>query len=204
MSYDDALGLVYAPTGNSTPDFFGAHRIGRVREIFQLDRGARRHRRLGALEFPDRASRHLGLRHAVATDARRLAAGGRQRRARAGRSRPSAASCSCWIDAPARRSPTSKSARCRKAPSSTSGSRRRSRSRSACRASGPTSAKPTCGASRRSTRCGVAASSARCATKATSRRRRWKARSCFRATPAASTGAASLSTKTTSCWSPRR
>ncbi|MGH8185278.1 MAG: PQQ-binding-like beta-propeller repeat protein, partial [Steroidobacteraceae bacterium] len=26
MSYDDALGLVYAPTGNSTPDFFGAHR----------------------------------------------------------------------------------------------------------------------------------------------------------------------------------
>jgi membrane-bound PQQ-dependent dehydrogenase (glucose/quinate/shikimate family) len=27
MSYDDALGLVYAPTGNSTPDFFGAHRI---------------------------------------------------------------------------------------------------------------------------------------------------------------------------------
>jgi quinate dehydrogenase (quinone) len=27
MSYDDALGLVYLPTGNSTPDFFGAHRI---------------------------------------------------------------------------------------------------------------------------------------------------------------------------------
>ena len=27
MSYDDALGLIYAPTGNSTPDFFGAHRI---------------------------------------------------------------------------------------------------------------------------------------------------------------------------------
>jgi quinate dehydrogenase (quinone) len=26
MSYDDALGLIYAPTGNSTPDFFGAHR----------------------------------------------------------------------------------------------------------------------------------------------------------------------------------
>jgi quinate dehydrogenase (quinone) len=26
MSYDDELGLVYAPTGNSTPDFFGAHR----------------------------------------------------------------------------------------------------------------------------------------------------------------------------------
>jgi membrane-bound PQQ-dependent dehydrogenase (glucose/quinate/shikimate family) len=26
MSYDDSLGLVYAPTGNSTPDFFGAHR----------------------------------------------------------------------------------------------------------------------------------------------------------------------------------
>jgi quinate dehydrogenase (quinone) len=26
MSYDDQLGLVYAPTGNSTPDFFGAHR----------------------------------------------------------------------------------------------------------------------------------------------------------------------------------
>lgn len=26
MSYDDALGLVYLPTGNSTPDFFGAHR----------------------------------------------------------------------------------------------------------------------------------------------------------------------------------
>ena len=26
MSYDDDLGLVYAPTGNSTPDFFGAHR----------------------------------------------------------------------------------------------------------------------------------------------------------------------------------
>lgn len=26
MSYDDALGLIYMPTGNSTPDFFGAHR----------------------------------------------------------------------------------------------------------------------------------------------------------------------------------
>jgi membrane-bound PQQ-dependent dehydrogenase (glucose/quinate/shikimate family) len=26
MSYDDELGLVFAPTGNSTPDFFGAHR----------------------------------------------------------------------------------------------------------------------------------------------------------------------------------
>jgi membrane-bound PQQ-dependent dehydrogenase (glucose/quinate/shikimate family) len=26
MSYDDELGLIYAPTGNSTPDFFGAHR----------------------------------------------------------------------------------------------------------------------------------------------------------------------------------
>jgi membrane-bound PQQ-dependent dehydrogenase (glucose/quinate/shikimate family) len=26
MSYDDQLGLIYAPTGNSTPDFFGAHR----------------------------------------------------------------------------------------------------------------------------------------------------------------------------------
>jgi quinate dehydrogenase (quinone) len=26
MSYDDELGLVYAPTGNATPDFFGAHR----------------------------------------------------------------------------------------------------------------------------------------------------------------------------------
>jgi membrane-bound PQQ-dependent dehydrogenase (glucose/quinate/shikimate family) len=26
MSYDDELGLAYAPTGNSTPDFFGAHR----------------------------------------------------------------------------------------------------------------------------------------------------------------------------------
>jgi len=26
MSYDDSLGLVYLPTGNSTPDFFGAHR----------------------------------------------------------------------------------------------------------------------------------------------------------------------------------
>jgi quinate dehydrogenase (quinone) len=25
-SYDDALGLVYLPTGNATPDFFGAHR----------------------------------------------------------------------------------------------------------------------------------------------------------------------------------
>jgi quinate dehydrogenase (quinone) len=27
MSFDDALGLIYMPTGNSTPDFFGAHRI---------------------------------------------------------------------------------------------------------------------------------------------------------------------------------
>jgi quinate dehydrogenase (quinone) len=27
MSFDDALGLIYLPTGNSTPDFFGAHRI---------------------------------------------------------------------------------------------------------------------------------------------------------------------------------
>ena len=26
MSYDDELGLIYAPTGNATPDFFGAHR----------------------------------------------------------------------------------------------------------------------------------------------------------------------------------
>lgn len=26
MSYDDTLGLIYAPTGNSTPDYFGAHR----------------------------------------------------------------------------------------------------------------------------------------------------------------------------------
>jgi len=27
MSFDDKLGLIYAPLGNSTPDFFGAHRI---------------------------------------------------------------------------------------------------------------------------------------------------------------------------------
>jgi len=27
MSYDDRLGLIYAPTGNSTPDYFGAQRI---------------------------------------------------------------------------------------------------------------------------------------------------------------------------------
>jgi quinate dehydrogenase (quinone) len=26
MSYDDALGLIYAPLGNATPDYFGAHR----------------------------------------------------------------------------------------------------------------------------------------------------------------------------------
>ncbi|MGO4841668.1 membrane-bound PQQ-dependent dehydrogenase, glucose/quinate/shikimate family, partial [Rhizobiaceae sp. 2RAB30] len=25
-AYDDALGLVYLPTGNATPDFFGGHR----------------------------------------------------------------------------------------------------------------------------------------------------------------------------------
>ena len=80
-SYDDTLGLVYVPTGNETPDYFGGHRSEASEKYASLGRGARRRDRRGALVVPDRASRHLGLRRAVAAGAVRSAAGRRHRRA---------------------------------------------------------------------------------------------------------------------------
>ena len=73
FSADDALGMVYIPTGNATPDYYGGHRTAGVGALRELGRRARCGDRRSALVVPDDASRHLGLRRAVATGARRSA-----------------------------------------------------------------------------------------------------------------------------------
>ncbi len=73
-SYDDKLGLVaILPLGNATPDHVGMHRTPEMEKyassIVALDvtNG-------DALVVPNRASRHLGLRRAIAASARRHSA----------------------------------------------------------------------------------------------------------------------------------
>ena len=146
-SYDDKLGLVYVPTGNATPDYYGAHRSEASEKyassVVALDVDDRRR----ALVVPDRASRHLGLRRAVAARAVRAAAAGRHdgAGARAGNEARRVV--------PAR-SPHRHAARgsARAAGAARRGARRldarrRNRSRSACRSSAvPISPKRTCGA----------------------------------------------------------
>ncbi len=61
MSADEALGLVYVPTGNATPDYWGGHRSAGKQHIRQLAGRARWRNRRAALAFPDRALRRLGL-----------------------------------------------------------------------------------------------------------------------------------------------
>ena len=106
-----------------------------VRALRELGRRARCRNRRGALVVPDDASRHLGLRRAVATGARRSTCRGRQRDAGAGR----ADQARRVVPARSSRRQTaggrSKNGQCRRPTCRTRGPRRRSRSRSACRRS---------------------------------------------------------------------
>ena len=82
-AYDDSLGLVYAPLGNETPDYFGMGRNPASDRYRLFDHRARYRNGPPALVRADGASRHLGLRRSFATGARRSAR-------RSGRHRPCA------------------------------------------------------------------------------------------------------------------
>jgi hypothetical protein len=61
ISADPALGLVYLPTGNETPDFFGGRRLPSSDVYSSSVIAVMRRETPGRFAgFPDRASRHLG------------------------------------------------------------------------------------------------------------------------------------------------
>ena len=112
LSVDAERGLVFVPTGNSSPDYFGGQRDGLDHyssSVVALDAktGAR------GVALPDRAPRRLGLRRAGAADAVRV--GGAERgRARAGAGHEARATCSCSIARPGRRCCRWRSGPCRR------------------------------------------------------------------------------------------
>ena len=61
LSGDEELGLVFVPTGNSLPDYFGGMRWKFCGARLLIDRRHRRRDREGALDLPDRAPRFVGL-----------------------------------------------------------------------------------------------------------------------------------------------
>ncbi|MCS5961573.1 hypothetical protein LNP74_30555 [Klebsiella pneumoniae subsp. pneumoniae] len=61
MSYDAKLNLIYLPTGNATPDFFGGERTALDDKYSSLYRGRGCHHRPGALALPDHTPRSVGL-----------------------------------------------------------------------------------------------------------------------------------------------
>ena len=174
MSYDDALGLIYVPTGNSTPDYFGAHRSRSVREVCELGRRARRRR----------TARCAGRSRPCITTSGTTTC--RRSRRWSTCRRPTAAIVPALVQATKRgelflldRRTGTPIAEVRGAAGAagrgaeTSGlAKTQPFSVGMPQFRGPISPKRTCGASRRSIRCGAASSSASCATKVTSRRRR--------------------------------
>ena len=73
MALDAERGLLFAPTGSATPDFYGASRVGD--NLFaNSPAGHRRPDRRAPLALPDHPARRLGPRPAVAPDPRRARA----------------------------------------------------------------------------------------------------------------------------------
>ena len=72
FSADDELGMVYIPTGNATPDYYGGHRSPEserfASSVVALDAKTRH----AALVVSNDASRYLGLRCAIPAGARGL------------------------------------------------------------------------------------------------------------------------------------
>ena len=68
MTVDEQRGILYMPIAGPAANYWGGDRPGN--NLFaQLDRGGRRRDRQVQVALPDRASRSLGLGHAVAADA---------------------------------------------------------------------------------------------------------------------------------------
>ena len=134
ISADEALGLVYLPTGNATPDFYGAQRRAFDDDVassviaLDAETGALRwrfqtvHHDIWDYDVPSQPTlvdlpTPTGIRHALC-------------------SRPSAAKSSCSTARRVSRSRRSPSCRCRRAaPRRANGCRRPSRSRPGCRRS---------------------------------------------------------------------
>ena len=70
MSVDPEHGILYLPVSSPSPNFYGGNRKEKL-PLGHLGHRARRRYRQGDVEPPDRASRHLGLRHQFAADAGR-------------------------------------------------------------------------------------------------------------------------------------
>ena len=152
LSGDAERGLVFVPTGNAAPDYFGGE-PPRPRLLLELGGRARRaDTGAVALALPDRPPRPLGLRRARAAGALRARRRRRARRAGASRRPPRWVTSSCSTARPASRSSRSRSGPCRRATCRARRSRRRSPSRRTRRRCTRASSRPTTpGASRRGT-----------------------------------------------------